>query len=162
MGKRIVAVFEILLLTTLFAFFATFVITTNQNTAITEHTENFVELVRYKGCITQSMYYDFLNGFTTPVDISFAVERQAFLSGTNDATSFEFTKDVIEAIESDDPAIGHIYKMQAGDNIQVTVRKPAGMVYNHVVGAASGNYTGSENPVIAAKGGMVLNEQYAD
>lgn len=161
MGRRVVAVFEILLLTTIFVFFTAFVITSNQNVAITEHTEAFVELVRYKGCITQTMYNDFLNGFNTPIDVSITVERQSFLAGDGQAMSYEFTKDVVEALEDDSAEIDHTYRMQAGDNIQVAVRKPAGTLYDAVASMAVGHGSSSTNPVITIKGGMILNEQYA-
>ena len=55
MGRRIVTVFEVLLIMTLFSMFAALVITTSDNDNIVENTESFVELVRYKGCITDEM-----------------------------------------------------------------------------------------------------------
>ena len=157
MARRIITVFEILILTTLFVFFAAFVITTNQNTAIIENTENFVELVRYKGCITEEMYTDFLNGFNTPVSVEISVEKQP--STDEDVPAeYEFTEEILQDVQRDKP--NNIYRMETGDVIRIVVRKPSATLYDAVVGKLTGSYGYGDSPTITQKGGMILNEQY--
>lgn len=157
MARRIVTVFEILILTTLFVFFTAFVITTNQNTAIIESTENFVELVRYKGCLTEEMYTNFLNEFNTPVSVEIFVEKQSS-TNADDPVEYEFTKEILQDIQRDKP--NDIYRMKTGDVIQIIVRKPSATLYDTVVGKLTGSYGHGSNPVVTQKGGMILNEQY--
>lgn len=164
MGRRIVAVFELLLMVSLFALFAALIITTNTNDAIIESTESFVELVRYKGCITEDMYNDFLGEFSTPVDIKFIVTRH---NEIDDIDTLQFTGDVLEAIENpdDDVANGilaHTYTMNVGDELQVVVRKMSSNFFDSMVGMLTGQGASSETPAIAIKGGMILNTQYQD
>ena len=164
MGRRIVAVFELLLMVSLFALFAALIITTNTNDAIIESTESFVELVRYKGCITEDMYNDFLGEFSTPVDIKFVGTRH---NEIDDIDTLQFTGDVLEAIENpdDDAANGilaHTYTMNVGDELQVVVRKMSSNFFDSMVGMLTGQGASSETPAIAIKGGMILNTQYQD
>ena len=157
MGKRIVALFEILITVTLFAMFSGIVITTRSNEAIVDHTEEFVELVRYKGCITQQMYNDFLNGFDSVVDVKIAATRKDPLGSPSDPKTIQFTKDIVGTIES---TADHVYPLYVGDEFDVVVRRPARSMYSTIVGSLSGQYARDDCPVIAIKGGMILNEQY--
>ena len=158
MASRIVTVFEILIVATLFSLFAALGITTTTNDKIIENTESFVELVRYKGCITQDWYYDFIDSFDSPVDVRIEVTRTPELATADTGTTLQFTQDVIDAIDGPD----HIYKMNVGDEINVTVRKPSGNYYDNIVGVFTGQRAKGGNPAIAIKGGMILNTQYSD
>lgn len=165
MGKRIVTVLELLIAVTLFAMFAALIVTTSTNDDIIEKTENFVELVRYKGCITDDMYDEFLDSFNVPVDISFEVTRQPSVLDANDALAdgggiLEFTGDVINAIEDDHRIPANTYTMDVGDQIEVVVRKASPNFYDGIVGMLTGAGASSDRPAIAIKGGMILNTQY--
>lgn len=153
-GKRLLYIFEILILVTLFAFFSSFVVTTNQNDAIVDETEQFSEMVRYKGCITEKMYTDFLKKMPTPVKIGFQVTKGKVLETNNSPISKTFTNEIFESIE----AIGY-YPMRVGDEIQVTVRKTSPTYFDKMVELMTrkGAY---QTPIIAIKGGLILNEQY--
>lgn len=163
MAKRVITVFEILIFVTLFSMFASFVITTTTNDAIIDNTEEFVELVRYKGCITDQMYYDFIDSFSTPVDVSISVERQPVLATPDTMPTLEWTKDVVLAFDTDADGDGvrdGMYKMNAGDEIEVIVRKPSGSYYDSIISRLSGNAYSVDKPVVAVKGGMILNTQW--
>lgn len=163
MGKRILTVFEIAIAVILFTLFSAMVITTNTNDAIIENTEEFVELVRYKGCITDEMYSEFLQKFNVPVNVKINVTRHDTITG---AETLQFTGDVLQAIHSttNDPGNGIVantYTMRVGDEIEVIVRKSAGGFYDSIVGILNHKGATEESPVIATKGGMILNTQYA-
>lgn len=159
MGRRLITILEILLFTTLFALFAGMVITTHSNDAIVEHTEEFVELVRYKGCITKQMYDDFLDGFSTPVEVRMTVTKENALTGAgSDLESMVFTQDIVNRIVSDP---NDLYPMYVGDEIEVVVRRPGRSMYSTILGSlGGGGAKGETNPVVAVKGGMILNEQW--
>ena len=156
MGRGFITVLEFLVVISLFSMFVGLIITTNTNDAIISHTEEFAELVRYKGCITEEMYYDVVEGFDAPVDVRFEAVRKPVLANPDSGDTLEFTKDVLSAIESGDG----IYRMNIGDEIQVIVRKPSGNYFDYIVGTLSGKGMKDENPVVAIKGGMILNTQY--
>ncbi len=156
MAKKIVTVFELLIFTTLFSLFAALVLTTETNDAIIENTEEFVDTVRYKGCITKNMYYEFLDQFKTPVSIDFSVTRYPVSVTGSGLPSLNFTNDILQAFDTPDG----MYKMNPGDEITVTVRKPSGNYYDAIAGRIAGNTTLHDNHVIAVKGGMILNAQY--
>lgn len=156
-GKRIVTLFEILIVTTLFAMFAGIVITSHTNDAIISHTEEFVEMVRYKGCITKNTYDDFLKGFDTPVEVNIQVTRKPQLSTPGALNTVEMTQDVVNTMAAD---ANGLYRMNVGDEIQVIVRKPSGNLYNTLIGSITGQYAAGDKPAIAIKGGMILNTQY--
>lgn len=155
MGRRIVGVLELLIIVTLFSLFAALVITTNSNDRIIEQTEEFVELVRYKGCITSETYNEFLNGFNTPVDVSISVTRKPNVTASVAVETMQFDGDIAEALAAD-----NIYRMNVGDEIQVVVRKASASYYDSIVSMLTGSGR-SNNPAIAIKGGMILNTQYA-
>lgn len=155
MGKRLLFFIEMLCLITMFAFFSSFVITTQQNDKITDATENFVELVRYKGCVTQQMYSEFLAKMPVPVKVSFIIDQGKTLEVDGAPADRRFTTDVFAAIED----IGY-YPMRIGDEVQVIVRKAGPSYFDMMVGVISGQHSGGESPIIAAKGGLVLNVQY--
>lgn len=157
MGKRIATLFELLIALTLFALFAGMVITTHSNNAIISHTEEFVEMTRYKGCITEETYKAFLDSFDSVVDVRIQVDRKDVLGGPDALDSTEFTQDVVNTIASDPDGI---YRMKVGDEITVIVRRPAGNLYDTIIGSLSGMKAQGGSPVIAIKGGMILNEQY--
>lgn len=160
MGKKVLIIFEVLIAMTLFAMYSSLMLTEDSNDEIINTTEEFVETVRYKGCITDDMYYEFLNEFNSPVDIRFIVTRKGVIDDTTD--SMEFTHDVINAINSGSSPSECVYKMNVGDEIQVIVRKPSGTSYNTLIGSITGQGSGYTNPVIALKGGMILNTQYPE
>ncbi len=162
MGKKILTAFEILIAVTLFAMFSAMVITTSTNDVIIENTEQFVETVRYKGCITEQMYNEFLDGFDTPVNVHITVTKKDAITGNE---SLQFTNDIIEAVHStaNDPANGivaHTYTMRVGDEIEVCVRKNSATFYDSIVGIFTHQGQIKDNPMIAIKGGMILNTQY--
>lgn len=162
MGKRIVTIFEILITVSLFSMFAALIITTNTNDTIIEATEEFVELVRYKGCITDNMYADFLGEMPTPVDVHFVVTRQETL---NEGDTLEFTGDVLQALENTSTdlkngVLANTYTMNVGDEIQVTVRKISSNFFDDIVGSMTGSVSPATKPAVAIKGGMILNTQY--
>lgn len=162
MGRRIVTVFEVLLIMTLFSMFAALVITTTDNDNIVENTESFVELVRYKGCITDEMYSDFIGGFRSPVDVSIVVTKKGQL---NEGDTIQFTGDVVDALENErtNVAAGIIagtYTMKVGDEIQVIVRKTTSTYFDNLMGFITGTGPASSSPAVAIKGGMILNTQY--
>ncbi len=161
MARKITTIFEMLIFATLFSLFAALVLTTETNDAIIESTEEFVDTVRYKGCITENMYYEFLNKFRVPVSISFSISHYSTTGNT--LPTLNFTNDVFAAFEADADADGkpdRIYKMNPGDEITVTVRKPSGNYYDSIASRIAGNTSLHDNPVIAARGGMILNAQY--
>jgi hypothetical protein len=164
MGRRIVTVLEILIVVTLFSMFGGLIITSATNDAIIEHTEDFVETVRYKGCITDDMYYEFIDGFNSVVDVSFIVTKKATVSveGSDDVVdTIELTNNVVSTFQNSNAA-ARIYKMNVGDEIEVIVRKPSGNYYDRIMGSLTGQMNAGENPIIARKGGMILNTQYAE
>ena len=156
MGSRIITIFEILIITTLFSMFSALGITTSTNDQIIENTEEFVELVRYKGCITQDWYHSFISGFDSPVDVRITVKRMPELATPDSLPTIEFTQDIVDAIDKPEG----VYKMTPGDEIEVVVRKPSGSFYDNVMSTLSGGKAGSTDPAVAIKGGMILNSQY--
>ena len=162
LGRQITTMMEILIMITLFAMFSTLAITMNVNSAIIDNTEDFVELVRYKGVITESMYYEFINGFQTPVSATIIVKKKPILAANSDIETIYWTNDVITAFGADENGDGKrdgLFKMNPGDEIEVIVRKPSGNYYDTVISSLTGG--GSVyDPVIAVKGGMILNKQY--
>ena len=154
MDRRLSYLFEFIIVLTLFSMFAAFTITTTQNEQIVDITENFTEMIRYKGCITADMYNGTLRKYPTPVKITFIVEKNKVLSLNGDAHNKVFSKDIIESIETTG-----LYGMKVGDEVQVVVRKNSPTYFDSVVGALT-NRQSTTNPVIAVKGGLILNEQY--
>ncbi|WP_281692852.1 hypothetical protein [Agathobaculum desmolans] len=157
MGRRILFFFEVLILLTLFVFFGSLAATTLQNDRIVDITEDFVEVVRYKGCITQSMYEDLLKAYPTPVEVNFEVEKAPALVSNDAPASMQFTAEVVDGIYGS----GRIFTMQTGDSIEVVVRKAGPTWFDSMVSAMTASGT-DEKPIIAVKGGMILNEQYHD
>ena len=155
MVKRLLFLFEALILLTLFIFFGSLAATTLQNDRIIDETENFVEVARYKGCITKSIYEDFLVSLPTVVDVNFEVSKAPELVTSEDIKDIDFTHEVIEDVYG---ASG-MYTMESGDMLSVTVRKASPTWLDTMIGAMTGEGT-TEYPLIAVKGGMILNEQY--
>ena len=62
MGKRLLFLMETLILFSCITIFGALTATTYQNDRIRDVTEDFAETVRYKGCITRSMYEELLKG----------------------------------------------------------------------------------------------------
>ena len=98
-GRRLLYIMEIILLMTLFAFFTSFVITTNQNDTIVDATEEFSELIRYKGAITESMYDNFLDEMPTPVKVSFVVDKGSILELDDQPLDQNYSQEVLEALD---------------------------------------------------------------
>ena len=119
MVKRLLFLFEALILLTLFIFFGSLAATTLQNDRIIDETENFVEVARYKGCITKSMYEGFLVSLPTVVDVNFEVIKVPELVSSEEIKDLDFTHEVIEAVYG---ASG-MYTMETGDMLSVIVRK---------------------------------------
>ena len=92
MGRKIQFVFEILIFLTLFSLFSSFTITTYQTDKIIDVTEEFTELIRYKGCITEDMYFEYLEKYPTPVSISFIIEKEKALKTSSYLPDYEFTQ----------------------------------------------------------------------
>lgn len=154
-GRRLLYIMEIILLMTLFAFFTSFVITTNQNDTIVDATEEFSELIRYKGAITESMYDNFLDEMPTPVKVSFVVDKGSILELDDQPLDQDYSQEVLEALDS----IGY-YTMKVGDQVKVIVRKTSPTLFDKVTELLTGQSSGDQQPIIAIKGGLVLNEQY--
>lgn len=154
-GKRLLYIMEIVLLLTLFAFFTSFVVTTNQNDTIVDATEEFAELIRYKGAITKSMYDNFLNKMPTPVKVGFVVDKSTILELEDQPISQDYSQDILEAL--DGPGY---YAMKVGDQVKVIVRKTSPTLFDKVTELLTGSSSGEPQPIIAIKGGLVLNEQY--
>lgn len=154
-GRRLLYFMEILLLLTLFAFFTSFVITTNQNDVIVDATEDFTELIRYKGAVTETMYEDFLNQMPTTVKVSFVIDKDTILDVEDEPLSQDYSQEVLEALDS----IGY-YAMNVGDQVKVIVRKTSPTLFDKVTEMLTGHSSGDPQPIIAIKGGLVLNEQY--
>ena len=140
MVKRLLFLFEALILLTLFIFFGSLAATTLQNDRIIDETENFVEVARYKGCITKSIYEDFLVSLPTVVDVNFEVSKAPELVTSEDIKDIDFTHEVIE----------DVYGASC-------MASPT--VLDTMIGAMTGEGT-TEYPLSAVKGGMILNEQY--
>lgn len=157
MGRRLLFFFEVVILLTLFVFFASLAATTLQNDRIIDITENFAETVRYKGCITRTMYDDLLKDYPTPVEVNFEVTKAPVLVSNDDAKSLRFTSEVIDGIYGSE----NIYKMNTGDSIRIIVRKAGPTWFDTMVSAMTGEGA-TDHPIIAIKGGMILNEQYHD
>lgn len=155
MGRRVLFIFETLIMLTLFLLFGSLAATTLQNDAIRDTTESFAEVVRYKGCVTRSMYDDLLASFPTAVEVNFEVTKKPALVTSEDIKNMEFTNEVIAGVYG---STG-IYTMQTGDMFSVIVHKASPTWFDTVVGAMTGGGT-TQSPVIAVKGGMILNEQY--
>lgn len=154
-GKRLLYIMEIVLLMTLFAFFTSFVITTNQNDTIVDATEEFSELIRYKGAITESMYDNFLDEIPTTVKVSFVIDKSSILELADQPLDQDYSQEVLEALDS----IGY-YTMKVGDQVKVIVRKTSPTLFDKVTEILTGQSSGDPQPIIAVKGGLVLNEQY--
>lgn len=112
--------------------------------------------------ITEQMYNEFLDGFDTPVNVHITVTKKDAITGNE---SLQFTNDIIEAVHStaNDPANGivaHTYTMRVGDEIEVCVRKNSATFYDSIVGIFTHQGQIKDNPMIAIKGGMILNTQY--
>ena len=155
MGKRLLFLMETLILFTCIVFFGSLTATTYQNDRVRDVTENFAEMVRYKGCITRSMYEDLLKNIPTTVQVNFEVEKHHDLVASDQPMNLRFTKDVIDEIYSST----QIYPLDVGDEFTVTVRKASPTLFDAMVSTLTGE--GSKDyPLIAVKGGLVLNEQY--
>lgn len=154
-GRRLLYFMEAILLLTLFSFFTSFVITTNQNDIIVDATEEFSEMIRYKGAITKNMYDEFLEKMPTTVRVGFVVDKGKVLQKDTDPLSVNFSQEVWTALEGQ----GY-YAMKVGDQIEVIVRKTSPTLFDKVSEMLTGQASGAQQPVIAVKGGLVLNEQY--
>ena len=160
MGRRIQYILEILIFLTLFSIFSSFTITTYQTDEIIDVTEEFTELIRYKGCITEDMYYEYLEKYPTPVSITFVIEKKKVLQTSEYLAEYAFTGDVMDALSSEDEE-DRIYKMEVGDSIQVIVRKQGRSYFDALMGSVTKlSQQNSVNPIVAVKGGLILNEQY--
>ena len=157
MGRRLLFFFEVLILLTLFVFFSSLAVTTMENDRIVDITENFTETVRYKGCITRTMYDDLLAEFPTPVEVNFEVTKAPAIVSDSVPESLQFTAEVIDGVYGPE----NIYKLNTGDSIEVIVRKAGPTWFDTMVNAMSGDGT-TDHPIIAIKGGMILNEQWHD
>lgn len=146
---------EIILLLTLFAFFTSFVITTSQNDTIVDATEEFSELIRYKGAVTETMYNDFLDKMPTPVRINFVIDKGSVLELEDQPLNQNYSQEVLQALDS----TGY-YPMEVGDQVKVIVRKTSPTMFDMVTELLTGQHSGDQQPIIAIKGGLVLNEQY--
>lgn len=155
MGKRVLYFLEVLILLTIFSLGASFIITTYQNDAIVDATEDFVELARQKGCITAKMYDNLLDEMPTAVKVSFVIEKAKVLKSDDDPLDREFTQEVFDSIED----IGY-YPMEVGDHLQIIVRKSGQTYFDSIVAFLTGTNSSESDPIIAIKGGLVLNEQY--
>lgn len=155
MGKRLLFFFEVLIMLTLFLLFGSLAATTLQNDRIVDVTESFAEVVRYKGCITRSMYDELLASFPTAVNVNFEVTKKPALVTAEDIKDVEFSNEVIADVYG---STG-IYTMQTGDMFTVIVHKASPTWFDTIVSAMTGEGT-TQSPVIAVKGGMILNEQY--
>ena len=140
MGKRLLFLMETLILFSCITIFGALTATTYQNDRIRDVTEDFAETVRYKGCITRSMYEELLKGIPTTVQVNFEIEKHHDLVAVDQPHNMRFTKDVT-------------------DEFTVTVRKVSPTMLDALVGSLTGEGT-TEYPLIAVKGGMILNEQY--
>lgn len=154
-GRRLLYIMEIILLLTLFAFFTSFVITTNQNDTIVDATEEFSELIRYKGAITENMYEEFLDKMPTPVKVSFVVDKGTTLELDDQPLNQNYSQEVLQALDS-----AGYYPMEVGDQVKVIVRKTSPTLFDMVTELLTGQRSGDQQPIIAIKGGLVLNEQY--
>ena len=152
-------ILEILIFLTLFSIFSSFTITTYQTDEIIDVTEEFTELIRYKGCITEDMYYEYLEKYPTPISMTFVIEKGKVLQTSSYLSSYEFTGDVLSHFNPDDG--DGIYKMEVGDSIQVIVRKQGRSYFDALMGSVTKlSQQNSVNPIVAVKGGLILNEQY--
>ena len=154
-GRRLLYLVEVILLLTLFAFFTSFVITTNQNDLIVDATEEFSEMIRYKGTITKNMYEEFLEKMPTAVKVGFVVDKGKVLQKDDDPLSVNFSQEVWTALDN----TGY-YTLKVGDQIKIIVRKTSPTLFDKVSEMLTGQGSGMQQPVIAVKGGLVLNEQY--
>lgn len=154
-AKQLLTIFEFILILTVFALIGSFEITVQENDRIVDATEQFTELVRYKGCITKQMYEDFREQISTPIKVNFIVEKGKTLKQSDELLNANFTEDVLEHLDA-----SGLYAMSAGDEIKVVVRKLSPTSFDRTVGMLTGQMRGGANPVIAIKGGLVLNEQY--
>ena len=155
MWKRLLFLMETLILFTCIVFFGSLTATTYQNDRVRDVTENFAEMVRYKGCITRSMYEDLLKDIPTTVQVNLEIEKHHDLVAADQPMNLRFTKDVIDEIYSST----QIYPLEVGDEFTITVRKASPTMFDAMVSALTGE--GSKDyPLIAVKGGLVLNEQY--
>lgn len=156
-GKRLLYILEVTLLLTLFAFFTSFVVTTSQNDQIVDATEEFAEFIRYKGVITEKTYDDFLTKIPTAVKVSFVIDKGHRLTLDDQPLDEVFTQEVFAAL--DDESKGY-YPLQVGDSIKVIVRKTSPTLFDKTTELLTGQSSGELSPIIAIKGGLVLNEQY--
>lgn len=155
MGRRLLFLMETLILFTCIVFFGSLTATTYQNDRIRDIAENFSEMVRYKGCITRTMYEDLLKNVPTAVEVDFEIEKKHALVAANQPLNLRFTKDVTDALYD----ASQIYPLEVGDEFTITIRKASPTLFDAVVSSVNGNGT-KEHPLIAVKGGLVLNEQY--
>lgn len=186
MGRRFQYIFEVIILLTLFSLFSSFTITTYQTDQIVEITEEFVELIRYKGCITQDMYMEYLEKYPCPVSLSFTVEKAKALNTSQYMSGYRFTNDVVTAITNnsygkeeiengDTPSAEQQYYLESnpeqiyknmyvfdvGDSVQVIVRKQGRSYFDSLISSVSHMSTRSDpTPIVAMKGGLILNAQY--
>ena len=101
------------------------------------------------------MYEGFLVSLPTVVDVNFEVIKVPELVSSEEIKDLDFTHEVIEGVYG---ASG-MYTMETGDMLSVIVRKASPTWLDTMIGAMTGEGT-SEYPLIAVKGGMILNEQY--
>lgn len=185
MGRRFQYILEIIILLTLFSLFSSFTITTYQTDRIVEITEEFTELVRYKGCITKDMYLEYLQKYPCPVSISFIVEKAKALSTSSYMSGYRFTNDILTAVSNDqfgkeeidlgtvdaehlyylesnpEQIYKNMYVFDVGDSIQIIVRKQGRSYFDTIISAVSHMSTRSDpTPIVAVKGGLILNAQY--
>lgn len=155
MGKRLLFLMETLILFSCITIFGALTATTYQNDRIRDVTEDFAETVRYKGCITRSMYEELLKGIPTTVQVNFEIEKHHDLVAVDQPYNMRFTKDVTDMLYD----TTQLYPLEVGDEFTVTVRKVSPTMLDALVGSLTGEGT-TEYPLIAVKGGMILNEQY--
>lgn len=156
MGKRLLFLMETLILLTCIIIFGALAATTYQNDRIRDIAENFAEVVRYKGCITKTMYDDLLAELPTAVKVSFNIEKHHDLVVNDAPLNLRLTKDVIDQIYDNS---SHLYPLETGDTFTIIIRKASPTLLDSMVSSMTGEGA-EEYPLIAVKGGLVLNEQY--
>lgn len=154
MGGRILTIFQIKVSVIIFLLISSIIITDVQSTRMKEYTESFAETVRHKGYITKEMYEDYLKSVSlTTIKISLIHDKRSpFLK--DDVLNLRFTRDIVEEIYRNG-----IYKLKVGDDFEVILRKATPKYFDTIIGILTQKIP-SRYKVIAAKGGMILNEQY--
>lgn len=154
MAKKILLLFSFFSFFIGFSLISSFYVTSNNISLMKEQNRDFVETIRYKGFVTDKMYYSYLKKFNIPVSVSFEHRKNKDVTVEKDVIDAVFTKEILDEISKN-----KIYKFNKNDEIVIRVRKRGITFFEANIKALTG-LGFNKDRIISKEGGVILNEQY--